>query len=281
MILCEELTRAPQLVAYAWHNNGRPYVDPRLPVKAPAKKSRKKDSIADILSEIRNREFTEEELTLGGPYINWDVLAAAVADLDPTMRGREKTLFKDMFVEYWKHVESTRRLDVESASAFAGMGNYTDDQVLFMRRLNGIVFKKTPVGSCARKRISKGDKTSYPEVLKHMHVSSPQSYGDHREWRSGRDFQLAPVLTHRQLSLHAEFAPLLAAIFLSSRMPRALINGSQVKRASMRPLPGQLLDVLLLRRPDNLEDEFLLWCVRWLMSPRDSLLVEPNFHMLG
>lgn len=280
MIFYEELSRAPQLVAYAWHHNGLPYDEttPKISVSTKETGGRKNK---ELLSELRAVRITDEDVTLGGPYINWDVLAKAVADLVPGLDAKERIIFQSVFVEFWRLVESSKRLNSGPRSMIDGVVNFTEQHSFFMKNLNAVVLRKVPVGSCARRRIKRGESVSYPSVLKHMHQFAPGTYGDYKEFLSSRDFQVAPILTHRQLSLHAEFAPLLAAIFISSRMPRALINGSHVKDSTMRPLTGQLLDTLLRRRPDNLGDDFLLSCVRWLAKPREAILPEPNARILG
>jgi len=277
----ENLTKAHQLVAFSWHDNGRPY--PLLPSNAAKGQKRKQRNKTpqEIHDEIRSIKLSDEEYMVGGPFINWDRLADAVVELDPTLTGAGAETFRSIFKELWAHVESTVQLDSFSRTKYQIHVEYDERHEFFFNRLNRIATRKKPVGSRIRRKIRSGDQVSYPDVWSHMHTRSPNSYGDYNEYVGGRDFYGEPDVTHRQLSLHAEFSPLLAAIFLCSRMPRALINGRPVKSVVGRPLMSQLMETLLLRRPDNAEDVFIDACVRWLLVPRIALFEERNDMMIG
>lgn len=285
MAFDEEALTAPQMVAHAWHHNGRTIPEPPPEPEPPGAPPKSDEQRAlEIWEAIRSREYSDEELFIGGPSVDGELLAEAVADLRPDLDAGQRTVFRAQFSLHWRHVESRRRLRAGKASVpglCSGEVVYSDVQSFFMKTLHEIVRRPTPVGSNLDMPVNPGDRVSYPMVLARMMEHDSASYGEMKRYIGGRSHDGVVQVTHRQLSLHAEFAPLLAALCLSSRMPRSLVNRRQVKDDLFRPLLSELIQTLVLRRPDNLEDDLFLAYLRWFAAPRPSLLEEPNQSIIG
>ena len=149
-----------------------------------------------------------------------------------------------------------------------------------MRWISEIATRRIPVAKASRRLIKEGELVAYPEEFEGMKVS-PSCYGAYRLTGFIADYFRPMQLTHRQLALHVEFAPLLAAVFLASRLPGSLINGMLMPSAGMRPKVMTLLEVLLARRPDNMTDEQFLPYVSWLLQPRPPLWPDFEQHIVG
>ena len=211
------------------------------------------------------------------PPLALPLLTAKVVRLAPRMPSKDRPLFEAAFMRVWSKLDAC---GVAQTSYYPVHETTPEDEMVLMRWIGVIVARRTPVASASRRRITDGETVAYPEELEVM-KRNPSYFGGYR-LTGLRDDWFSPLqLTHRQLALHVEFAPLLGAILVASRLPRNLINGKLMPAQGMRPQLVCLLEVLLARRPDNMTDERFLPCVRWLLSPRQPLWPDFDQHIIG
>lgn len=190
------------------------------------------------------------------------LLSERVARLAPKMPPKDRENFLRGFEEFWPEVDSpTDSLPVR----YADGGVSPAERALF-DWLYRIATNPSPTGSTSTRLIKEGEEVDYPLECAWMRQNAV-CFGDLR-LTVGRDYEQPLHLTHRQLSLHVEFAPLVAAVFLASRLPENRINDVLMPTAGTRPLTSQLLETLVRRRPDNLQDDDFVPYVRWLIAPR-------------
>jgi len=77
------------------------------------------------------------------------------------------------------------------------------------------------------------------------------------------------------------FAPLVAAVFLASRLPGGFLGGRPMFDLGSRPQVMTLLEVLLARRPENMTEEQFVPYVRWLVDFRFPLWPESDCFIMG
>jgi len=205
----------------------------------------------------------------GGP-VDVSLLAERVMRLAPRMPAKDREPFAAAFRTVWPHIDRDGPLD--PACPFAQPDG---EHEVLIHWINIIAARRTPVASAKRQRIEPGDAVAYPvefEVLTNNLDVFSYYYG-----RIGQHLPLD--LTHLDLSLRVEFAPLLAALFTASRV------GGIVDRG---PVPGWshtsgrvqeviLLEVLLARRP---HDKVLPY-VDWLTHPRAPLWTPREHFAIG
>jgi len=211
------------------------------------------------------------------PPVSLSFLADKVARLAPRMPTKDRAAFLAAFASVWPQIDgpgnARPRYDYASESI-------TDEESILMRWIGAISARRIPVASASRRLIAEGDVVAYPEEYEAM-KKHPSAYGDYRLTGLRDDWFKPLELTHRQLALHVEFAPLLAAVLLASRLPGSLINGMLMPAPGLRPQVMSLLEVLLARRPDNMTDERFLPCVQWLLRPRPPLWPDLDQHIIG
>jgi hypothetical protein len=204
-------------------------------------------------------------------------LAERVARLAPRMPAKDRLLFRAAFMQVWPKIEAH---GIAEPNYLPIHDSTPKHEVVLMRWIGVIVARRTPVASSARRLIAEGEAVAYPEEYEIM-KRNPFAFGDRCPTGLRVDWFGAFQLTHRQLALHVEFAPLLAAAFLASRLPGNLINGKLLPTQGTRPQLLVLLDVLLARRPDNMTDERFLPCVQWMLRSRLPLWPDFDQHIVG
>jgi len=211
------------------------------------------------------------------PPVSLPLLAQRVARLAPRMPAKDRALFHAAFLQVWPKVDAP---GVAESNYLPIHDSTPKHEMVLMRWIGAIVARRTPVASSARRLIAEGEAVAYPEEYEIM-KRNPSAFGDYRLTGFRDDWCTPLQLTHRQLALHVEFAPLLAAVFLASRLPGNLINGKLMPTQGTRPQLLDLLDVLLARRPDNMTDERFLPCVHWLLRSRLPLWPDFDQHIVG
>jgi len=205
------------------------------------------------------------------------LLAGRIIRLAPRMPSQDHEAFISAFNRVWPRIDAP---GIDESRYSLDYGATPEDEMVLMRWIGIIAARRTPVASASRRLIGERDKVAYPEEFAVMKIL-PSCFGEYR-LTGFRDDYFRPIkLTHRQLALHVEFAPLLAAVFLASRLPGNLINGMLIPSVGMRPRLMSLLEVLLARSPDNMADAQLLPCVNWLTSPRPPLWPDFEEHIIG
>jgi len=203
------------------------------------------------------------------------VLAARVADLAPEMTIMEREQFIIGFADAWSRIDLP---DETPDQAGCSQGEPPYEEIILKAWLSVIATRRKPVASALRRRISPGDTVAYPREYEAM-ILHPGDFGSPKFYDSRLWHPKGLNITHRQLALHVEFAPLLAAVFLASRLPGIFFGTSS--NLACRPQMTTLLDVLLSRRPDNITDDQFLPCVRWLLQSRPPLWSEFDSHIIG
>jgi hypothetical protein len=205
------------------------------------------------------------------------LLVARIIRLAPRMPSKDHEAFISAFTRVWPRIDAPGITESRYALNY---GATPEDEMVLMRWIEAMAARRTPVASASRRLIKEGDKVAYPEEFAVMKIL-PSCYGDYR-LTGFRDDYFRPIkLTHRQLAQHVEFAPLLAAVFLASRLPGSLINGMLIPSVGMRPRVTTLLEVLLSRRPDIMTDDQVLPYVSWLLRPRPPLWPDFEEHIVG
>lgn len=205
------------------------------------------------------------------------VLASKVMCLAPRMGARDKASFFSAFTRIWPRIDALRMDDSRYPTSIV---ETPEDELVLMRWIGTIAARLRPVAPAPRRLIMEGDRVAYPDEFEVMKLS-PSDFGDYRLTGMRDDYFRPLRLTHRQLALHVEFAPLLAAVFLASRLPGSFTNGMLMPSLGMRPQVVNLLEVLLARRPDNMTDEQFLPYVYWLLRSRPPLWPDYQRHILG
>lgn len=232
-----------------------------------------------VASAWRNNGLAGDEATDGieDGLIPVPLLAGRIIRLAPRMPSKDHEAFISAFNRIWPRIDAP---GIAESRYHMDKGAIPEDEMVLMRWIGIIAVRRTPVASASRRLIGEGDDIAYPDefaVMKRL----PSCFGDYRLTGFRHDYFSPIKLTHRQLALHVEFAPLLAALFLASRLPSNLINGMLIPSVGMRPRLMSLLEVLLARSPDNMTDEQLLLHVNWLISPRLPLWPDFEEHIIG
>ncbi len=205
------------------------------------------------------------------------LLAGRIIRLAPRMPSKDHEAFISAFKRVWPRIDSPGT--AQSRYHIDG-GVIPEDEMVLMRWIGIMAARRTPVASASRRLIGEGDKVAYPEEFAAMKML-PSCFGEYRLTGFRHDYFRPIKLTHRQLALHVEFAPLLAALFLASRLPGNLINGMLIPSVGMRPRLMSLLEVLLARSPDNMTDAQLLPYLNWITLPRLPLWPDFEQHIVG
>ena len=238
-------TTAAALVADAWRRN--------LPNQTEARPSRE-------LAEIPARE-----------------LALRVAALAPKMPAKERERFIEAFACVWPSIDASGESSYRQQEPY---GHPACDEAVLMNWITAIATRRKPVAAVPRRLIAEGDELAYPQEYEAMKLS-PGDFGTPRV--DSPRIRYVPLLrlTHRQLALHVEFAPLVAAVFLASRLPGGFFGGRPVSGLGFRPQIMTLLEVLLARRPENMTEEQFVPYVRWLVDFRFPLWPEIDDCIIG
>jgi len=205
------------------------------------------------------------------------LLAERVATLLPKMPATKKAAFVDAFSKSWPKVgclfhgqsDPVNWSEVESES----LG------VLF-EGLYHIASSTRPAARSIDKVILHGEKVAYPAEMEAMQLY-PFQFGSPRIPGLIMSQIKALVLTHRQLALHVEFAPLVAAVYLASKMPRSIINGSHMPSEGSRPFLASLVAALAARCPENMDDYTFKPYLRWLLETEEPMTDEHGVCLIG
>ncbi len=204
-------------------------------------------------------------------------LAVRVAALEPTMPAKDREHFIEAFARVWP------RIDSSGESAYRQQEPYFPpayDEEVLKAWITVMATRRKPVASASRLRIAAGDELAYPREYEAMKIS-PGDFGTPKP--DGGRIRYVPrlSLTHRQLALHVEFAPLVAVVFLASRLPGGFFGARTMSGPGFRPQVTTLLEVLLARRPDNMTDDQFVPYVRWLIDFRFPLWPEIDDCIVG
>ncbi len=211
------------------------------------------------------------------PPIPVPVLAGMIMRLATRMGAKDKVAFFSAFTRVWPRIDALR---LDESRYPTSIVESPKDELVLMRWIGTIAARLKPAAPAPRRLIKEGDRVAYPDEFEAMKLCS-SAFGDYRLTGLRYDYFRPLRLTHRQLALHVEFAPLLAAVFLASRLPGSYTNGMLMPSLGLRPQVVNLLEVLLARRPDNMTDEQFLPCVTWLMRPRPPLWPDYHENVLG
>lgn len=221
----------------------------------------------------------EAQIPLGHerPEVPVRELAVRVAALAPTMPAKEREHFIEAFAGVWP------RIDSSGESAYRQQEPYVPpayDEAVLKAWITIMATRTKPVAKASRLRIAAGDDLAYPREYEAMKIS-PGDFGT--PMPEGGRIRYVPrlSLTHRQLALHVEFAPLVAAVFLASRLPGGFFGARTMSGPGCRPQAMTLLEVLLARRPDNMSEEQFVPYVRWLIEFRFPLWPEIDDCIVG
>jgi len=193
------------------------------------------------------------------------LLADRVIALEPKMTDSHKDLFRQVFIEVWPKVGCIVQGDVSPVdwSQFRAEGlNF------FFNHIFQIARSGKPAARSSDKFVKDGDAVAYPSELAAM-KARPYDFGIPRIPGLIVSQIQDLVITHRQLALHVEFAPLIAAVFCASKMPRSIINGQHMPLAGSRPFLSRLVAVISSRCPDNMHDDRFIPYLRWLLETQD------------
>lgn len=205
------------------------------------------------------------------------LLAERVATLLPKMPATKRDAFIDAFLKSWPKVgclchgqsDPVNWSEIESES----LG------VLF-EGLYQIATSPRPTARYVDKVIVHGEKVAYPAEMEAMQ-SYPYQFGSPRIPGLIMSQINALVLTHRQLALHVEFAPLVAAVYLASKMPRSIINGAHMPSEGSRPFLAIMVATLAARCPENMDDYTFKPYLRWLLETEDPMTDEHGVMLVG
>lgn len=218
------------------------------------------------------------ELFRGEAHVfNSRLLAERVATLLPRMPATKRDAFVDAFSKSWPKVgclchgqsDPVNWSQVESES----LG------VLF-EGLYQIATSTRPAARSVDKLIVYGEKVAYPAEMEAMQ-SYPYQFGSPRIPGLIMSQIKVLVLTHRQLALHVEFAPLVAAVYLASKMPRSIINGAHMPSEGSRPFLATLVATLAARCPENMDDYTFKPYLRWLLETEEPMTDEHGVMLVG
>ncbi len=205
------------------------------------------------------------------------LLAERVATLLPKMPANKKEAFVEAFSKSWPkagclirgQTDPVNWADIESES----LG------ILF-EGLYRIATSTRPAARSVDKLILHGEMVAYPAEMESMRAC-PFQFGSPRIpgliVSQIRDL----VLTHRQLALHVEFAPLVAAVYLASKMPRSIINGAHMPSEGARPFLSRMIATLSARCPENMEDDNFKPYLGWLLETQDPMTDIDGVCLLG
>lgn len=213
----------------------------------------------------------------GEVLVGPDALAYRVSRLAPTMSAVQAIQFRAGFAQLWKRV----------GPISLGSGTFVEYSDLKMPAFAITcewTFKiATQVRTTAADRddlIQPGDVVAYPQAYARM-KEDPCRFGPPRvrDIDDGEEPQL--VLTHRQLALHVEFEPVVAAVFAASMLPRNAIDLQHIPVAGTRPFLSTLLAVLASRCPENIDDEAFSQFVSWLVETREPMRDDDGNYLIG
>lgn len=205
------------------------------------------------------------------------LLAERVATLLPKMTATKKTVFIDAFSKSWPKVgclchgqsDPINWSEVDSES----LGDLFEG-------LYQIATSTRPAARSVDKLIVHGEKVAYSAEMEAMRLY-PFQFGSPRIPGLIMSQIKALVLTHRQLALHVEFAPLVAAVYLASKMPRSIINGSHMPSEGSRPFLSSLVATLAARCPENMDDYTFKPYIRWLLETEEPMTDEYGDMLIG
>lgn len=204
-------------------------------------------------------------------------LAVRVAALAPKMPAKERATFIEAFACVWPSIDSS------GESVYRQQEPYVPpsyDEAVLKAWIAVVATRRKPVASASRLRIAAGDELAYPREYEAMKLS-PGDFGTPKPHGGRIRYVPRLSLSHRQLALHVEFAPLVAAVFLASRLPGGFFDVRPMSGFGYRPQVMTLLEVLLARRPDNMTDDQFVPYVRWLIDFRFPLWPEIDTHIIG
>jgi hypothetical protein len=213
----------------------------------------------------------------GDVLVGPDALAYRVSQLAPSMPADQVAQFRAGFVELWKRV----------GPISLGSGNFVEYSDLKMPAfaitcdwIFKIATQVRPTAADSDDPIKPGDLVAYPEAYARM-KEEPYRFGPPsiRDFDDGEEPQL--VLTHRQLALHVEFEPVVAAVFAASMLPRNTIDLQHIPVAGTRPFLSTLLAVLAARCPENMDDETFSQFVSWLVETREPMRDDDGNFLIG
>ncbi len=204
-------------------------------------------------------------------------LAVRVAALAPKMPATERERFIEAFTAVWPSIDSSSEATYRQQEPY---GRPAYDEAVLKNWISVMATRLKPVAVAPRRRIVEGDKLAYPREYEAMKLN-PGDFGTPKV-DSGRIRYVTQLsLTHRQLALHVEFAPLVAAVFLASRLPGGFLGGMPLSGHGSRPQVMTLLGVLLARRPDNMTEEQFVPYVRWMVDFRYPLWPDFDDCIVG
>lgn len=238
------------------------------------------DTAAGLVAEVWRRNLldeTEASPNPGRTEIPALELAVRVAALAPKMSAGERSLFIKAFAAVWPNIDSSGKPNYGQNDTFVPSAH---DETVLMKWISLIASRRKPVAVATKRRIVEGEKLAYPREYEAMKLC-PAEFGIQMVSDSRIRYVPRLRLTHRQLALHVEFAPLLAAVFLASRLPGSLFGHYPISGFGSRPQVMSLLEVLLARRPDNMTDEQFVPYVRWLVGFRYPLWPDFGDCIIG
>ena len=213
----------------------------------------------------------------GDVLVGPDALAYRVSQLAPSMPADQVAQFRAGFVELWKRL----------GPISLGSGNFVEYSDLKMPAfaitcdwIFKIATQVRPTAADSDDPIKPGDLVAYPEAYARM-KEEPYRFGPPsiRDFDDGEEPHL--VLTHRQLALHVEFEPVVAAVFAASMLPRNTIDLQHIPVASTRPFLSTLLAALAARCPENMDDETFSQFVSWLVETREPMRDDDGNFLIG
>jgi hypothetical protein len=213
----------------------------------------------------------------GGWHLDARLLAERVATLLPKMPANKKDAYVEAFSKSWPKVgclchgqnNPINWAEIESES----LGVLFDG-------LYQIAISTRSVARSVDKLILQGEKVAYPAEMELMRAY-PFQFGSPRIPGLIVSQIRGLVLTHRQLALHVEFAPLVAAVYLASKMPRSIINGAHMPSEGSRPFLSRLVATLAARCPENMDDDSFKPYLRWLLETQDPMTDEYGVCLIG
>lgn len=193
------------------------------------------------------------------------------------MPADQVALFRAGFVQLWKRVGP---ISLGSGTFVDYSGLNPPAFAITCDWVFKIATQVRPTASDSGDRIEPRDAVAYPEAYARM-KDEPYRFGPPsiRDFGDGEEPQF--VLTHRQLALHVEFEPVVAAVFVASMLPRNTIDLQHIPVAGTRPFLSTLLAVLAARCPENMEDETFSQFVSWLVETREPMCDDDGNYLIG
>jgi len=204
-------------------------------------------------------------------------IAIRVAALAPKMPAKVRERFIEAFACVWPNIDSSGESIYRQQEPYVPPAY---DEAVLKTWISVMATRRKPVASASRLRIADGDKIAYPGEYEAMKLS-PGDFGTPKPHGGRIRYVPRLSLTHRQLALHVEFAPLVAVVFLASRLPGGFFGARTMSGPGFRPQVTTLLEVLLARRPDNMTDDQFVPYVRWLIDFRFPLWPEIDDCIMG